>query len=309
MVLVLEKFVLAVQQENLKVHQAVVWQEGQIAAQHMFCEAERQNIYSGTKSVTSAAVGLAVTEGLLSLEQPVAEFFCDELPDYPSENLKSLCLRDLLSMNTGYARGYLMGDPSPDSPSRYELDEKNWVRYALSCPLEYPAGQQFCYQNIGPYLAGVMVQRAAGMSLTDYLVPRLFDPLGIARPEWETCPMGYDFGAGGLVLNVFELLRFGILYLQEGCWQGKQLLPADWVRESTVCRTGNPEEDSGYGYFFWIGKHGSFRVDGKYAQLCIIWKEKNAVISILSNERKHPERIRQLVWETIAPELSGGGRE
>lgn len=302
----LKKFVEAVQQEGLKVHQVVVWQKGRVAAQHMFCEPKRQNIYSGTKSVTSAAVGLAVSEGLLSLDQPVAEFFRDELPKSPSSRLKALRLRDLLSMTTGYGRRYLMGDPGPGSPSRYQLEERDWVRYALSCPLEYPAGEHFCYQNIGPYLAGVMVQRAAGVPLADYLAPRLFEPLGILRPKWETCPLGYHFGAGGLEMDVFEFLRFGVLYLQQGRWQGKQLLPAEWIRETAVCRTGNPEKDCGYGYLFWVGKHGSYRADGKYAQLCIIWEETDAVISILSDERAHPERVGRLVWETIAPELAGG---
>ena len=178
--------------------------------------------------------------------------------------------------------------------------EKDWVKMSLAIPFEYEPNTRFVYNNVGPYLAGVLVQRRVGCNLVEYLMPRLFEPLGIWKPTWETDPQGYTFGAGGLMLNLPELHRFGLLYLQNGNWNGQQLLDKNWVLESTRKQVENGEY--GYGYLFWGGPEGTFRADGKYCQLSIISREKNAVITIVA-ECRDGKALQDAIFEEVFPQL------
>lgn len=230
----------------------------------------RRNQYSASKSFTSAAVGIALGEGLLSLEERLVDAFSKEVPECAGENLQKATVRDLLTMGLGQGKGYLMGEQRPF------LQEEDWVRYALSLPFEYAPGEKFVYNNVGPYLAGVLVQRRSGCDLVSYLTPRLFAPMGIQRPTWETDPQGFTFGAGGLFLCVTELLKFGRLLLQKGRWDGRQLVPEAYLKEAAKKQIENGEQ--GYGYLFWRGERDSFRADGKYGQYALVFPEEDAVI-------------------------------
>ena len=241
----------------------------------------RRNQYSVTKSFTSAAVGIAQKEGLLSLDERLTDAFRDDLPAHVSENLRQATVRDLLTMCLGQDRGFLMGEQRPFLP------ETDWVKYSLALPFVHAPGTVFQYNNVGPYLAGVLVQRRAGCTLNRYLTPRLFAPLGIIAPTWETDPMGYSFGAGGLFLCVSELLRFGELLLAGGKWNGRQLIPADYIAEASSKQVENGGE--GYGYLFWRGAHNSYRADGKYGQYAIVLPDDNAVIAV--NAECRPQHL------------------
>ena len=174
---------------------------------------------------------------------------------------------------------------------------------SLAIPFVYEPGTYFVYNNVGPYLAGILVQRRSGCrDLVDYLMPRLFRPLGIRRPTWECDPMGLSFGAGGLFLTLSELHKLGLLYLQKGCWNGRQLLPEEWIMESTKKQVENNLDSYGYGYLFWGGPEGTFRADGKYCQLSIICREKNAVISLVS-ECRDSDALTKAIFEEIYPQL------
>lgn len=193
-----------------------------------YSEAEcRRNIYSAAKSFTSCAVGFAVQEGLISLDEKLTEAFSEDLPDLIDENLKIATVRDLLTMCLGQEQGNLMGAQRP----LYKEDD--WVKMCLAIPFKYKPGTHFVYNNVGPYLAGILVQRRSGCDLVSYLTPRLFSHLGIKRPMWETDPLGNSFGAGGLFLTLSELHKFGLFYLNKGRWGGKQILSEKWIEEST----------------------------------------------------------------------------
>ena len=241
----------------------------------------RRNQYSVTKSFTSAAVGIAQKEGLLSLDERLTDAFRDDLPAHVSENLRQATVRDLLTMCLGQDRGFLMGEQRPFLP------ETDWVKYSLALPFVHAPGTVFQYNNVGPDLAGVLVQRRAGCTLDRYLTPRLFAPLGIIAPTWETDPMGYSFGAGGLFLCVSELLRFGELLLAGGKWNGRQLIPADYIAEASSKQVENGGE--GYGYLFWRGAHNTYRADGKYGQYAIVLPDDNAVIAV--NAECRPQHL------------------
>ena len=205
-------------------------QGGEVIAHKTWDEECRRNVYSASKSVTSCAVGFAVQEGLLSLEERLVDAFAQDLPETVSENLEHATVRDLLTMCLGQARGELMGAQRP------LYQERDWVKLALSFPFTDAPNTKFVYNNVGPYLAGMLVQRRSGCDLVSYLTPRLFEHLGITRPTWETDPLGHTFGAGGLFLTLSELHTFGQFYLQNGRWKGRQLLDPAWVRPAPPSR-------------------------------------------------------------------------
>lgn len=271
-----------------------VVKDGEEIARHEWEPVIRRNLYSASKSFTSAAVGIAQGEGLLSIDEKLTDAFADALPETVSENLAKATVRDLLTMGVGHDQAWLMG------AQRAALDEEDWVRFALSRPFVHTPGTTFVYNNACTYLAGILVQQRAGCDLVSYLMPRLFKPLGIYRPTWETDPLGRTFGASGLMLTIDELARFGQLYLQNGNWNGKQLVPAAWVKESTSVQIDNGSY--GYGYQFWAGPHGSFRADGMYAQLSILMRDKNAVVTTVA-ESRHADKLIEAVFEEIYPQL------
>lgn len=227
--------------ENLRLLGLIVAQRGETIYQHNWDSPCRRLLFSASKSFTGAAVGFAVQEGLLRLDDRLIELFPDEAP-----------------------------------------------------------GTHFVYSNVGPYLAGLAVQKRAGCDLVDYLMPRLFAPLGIQRTVWEVDPLGRTFGAAGLLLALPELHKLGLLYQQGGQWQGKQLLDPNWVRESGSKQVEN--EEDGYGYLFWRGKYDSYRADGLYGQYSVILPAQEAVITCTAESRNQKQLLETLL-DAIVPQL------
>ena len=251
----------------------------------------RLNIWSISKPFVAMAAGIAEREGLITLDEYIYPWFEKYFPSDPSENLYKIKIRDLLTMCLGQEKGSLMGEQRP----LYEED--NWVKMSLAIPFKYKPGTHFVYNNVGPYLAGILVQRRSGCDLVSYLTPRLFSKLGIKRPTWETDPLGNSFGAGGLFLTLSELHKFGMFYLNKGKWNGKQILSEKWIEESTKAA------DVGYyGYLFWRGEYNSFRADGKYSQISMILPKKNAVVSFVSECRRGDELLKT-VYELVCAKL------
>lgn len=274
----------------------ILSQNGQRIYEHHFLEEHRRNIYSATKSFTSTAVGIALKEGLLSLDEKITDCFPEEIPEQPSQNLQQLRVEHLLNMSVGQAEPFLMGEKRPF------LKEKDWVRYVLSQPFEHRPGSRFLYSNTGPYLAGILISRRAGCSMADYLQARVFDPLGWHRVTWEVDPLGNTFGAGGLFLTTTELLQFGELYLYQGLHHGKQLVPQEWVQRVKRPQIQSEEKQEGYSFLFWNGQHASYRASGKYGQYSIVMEDKNAVLAIQAESVRHAEFM-DLFWNEVYPNL------
>ncbi|GAA0764861.1 serine hydrolase domain-containing protein [Clostridium subterminale] len=287
--------------KHLNLYGVVVLQNGEKIDEHHWNPEKRRNQYSITKSFTSTAVGIAVEEGLISLQDKVIDYFKNHipknLPQQQLERLEKLTIEHLLMMTVGYEDSYLMLGDSKDS---------DWIKVCLTSPLIYEPKERFIYTSYTSYLVSVILEKLTGYSLIDYLMPRLFEPLGIERPDCELTPSGHVYGATGLMLTVNELSKFGQLYLQEGVYNGKQILSKKWVEEATKKQidtyTGIKDDCMGYGYFFWRGKHSSYRASGMLGQSCTILKNKNAVIAINSNE-KNSQEIRECIWEYIYPML------
>lgn len=292
---ILEPFIKSV--ENVTMCGIIVIKDGEKIAEYDWEPKMRMNQYSASKSFTSAAVGMAITEGLLNLDDKVIDYFPESIPEKVSPELESLTVKHLLTMSVGHDEAYLMGTQRP------LMKEKDWVKFSLGIPFKYKPGTKFLYSNVGPYLAGMIVQRKAGCNLVDYLMPRLFEPLETLRPTWECDPMGNTFGAGGLFLTVNDLAKFSQLYLQKGIWNGKQIIPKEWVEATAKPQISTDRDDvysNAYSYLFWHGPNKSYRADGKYGQFGIILPEKNTVIAINAYNRDQGN-ILDLLWKNLYP--------
>jgi CubicO group peptidase (beta-lactamase class C family) len=260
---------------------------------------EPHMMYSLSKSFTSTAVGLAISEGKLSLDDPVLKFFPDEAPANPSKNLLSMRVRDLLRMATGQRAEDLNNFPFGG--------KADLVRVFLELPVPDIPGTHFVYNSSATYMLSAIVQKVTGQTLQDYLGPRLFAPLGFGNPDWDKSAQGISGGGFGLHIRTEDIACFGQLYLQDGKWEGKQLIPADWVREATSMQIANgsdPASDwnQGYCYQFWRCRHGVFRGDGAFGQFCIVMPEYDTVVAITSGTGDL-QGVLNLVWERILPAL------
>jgi CubicO group peptidase (beta-lactamase class C family) len=252
-------------------------------------------MWSLSKSFTSTAVGLVVEEGMLSVDDRVLDLFPDEAPAEPSDNLKAMRVRDLLTMTTGH-----VSEPAI-------VPDEEWVKMFLAHPVPFKPGTHFLYNSPASYMLSAIVQKLTGQTLLDYLRPRLFDPLGIENPQWDTSPQGISLGGWGLKIRTEDIARFGQLYLQKGLWHGRQLVPTAWVEQGTakqVSNGSNPASDwdQGYGFQFWRCRHNAYRGDGRDGQFCVVLPEQDAVIAMTAETNDLQGQL-SLVWEKLLPAL------
>lgn len=294
----LTRFESTVKEQNLAVKGMRVYKDDRLIASYQPELEERQNQYSVTKSFTSTAVAFGIQEGFFTLDDYVLDHFGADAPENPSENLKRMKLKHLITMSMGFEEPMLMGAMRP------LMKEKDWVKFVLHANVAYEPGTVFQYNNAGPYLLGILVQRKAGCSLVEYLTPRLYEPLGIEMPQCEKDPLGNTFGAGGLVLNVSELSRLGLFYLHKGVWNGKRLLPESWFDEASapfIDAEGDEEIGHHYGHLFWTMPDGMYRADGKYGQYCIVIPKKNAVVAVNSMQIENEKDVLRAVVRDVIP--------
>lgn len=302
-------FINALETEKFALHSFMLLRHGQVVAEgwrRPFEPSSKRYIYSLTKSFTSTAVGFAVTEGLLKVEDRVVSFFPEDLPAEVSENLAAMRVKDLLTMSTGHGMDSTLAIITPGL--------ENWVRAILALPVDYAPGTHFLYNSGASYLLSAIVHKASGQTVQDYLSPRLFEPLGIKNVTWDVCPRGINTGGWGLSLTTEEIARFGLFYLQKGVWNGKRLLPAEWIEEATTAQVSSDAADrvkepldckQGYGYQFWRCQHGAYRADGAAGQYCVVMPEKDAVLALTSETQNMPG-ILDLFWEHILLKMKDG---
>ncbi len=293
-------FLDALAADNTEMHGMVILQHGKTLAEGWWSPYSpdvRHQLFSLSKSFTSTAAGFAVTEGLISLDDTVVSFFPDKVPKDANDHLKAMKIRHLLTMSTGHEQ-----EPSGIDKSR------DWVKVFLSAPPTKVPGTHFLYNSLATYMVSAIVQKVTGQTVRDYLMPRLFTPLGIPEPEWDACPKGVSAGGWGLWLNTREISRFGQFLLQKGKWEGKQLIPAEWIDNATrshIDNRPNPNPDwiQGYGFQFWRCRHGFFRGDGAFGQYCIVMEADNMVVAINSGVNDM-QAIMDKVWKYLSPSVA-----
>lgn len=311
-----DKYFAAVAKEGQDLHSIMVVKDCNVVLEKWMSkgkENEPHILNSVSKTFTSMAVGLAVAEGKLSLEDKLVDLFPEYCPENPSENLQEINVKHLLTMNCGH---------STDPTRKVWGDNKdNWVKVFMEHPVTHKPGTIYCYNSLGTYVLSAMVQKVTGQKVVDYLFPRLFRPLGINNVSWAESPQGVNTGGWGLYLKTEDLAKMGLMILQKGLFDGKQIVPAEWIEAASAaqvpCVPAGMNSDQahlmkkaaktsdwlqGYGYQMWRCRYNSFRADGANGQYIIMIPEKNAVVVTTADIQDMQAEI-NLIWKHIYPAL------
>lgn len=275
------------------IHSVMVLRHGKVIAEIYptpFAPEYRHTMYSCSKTFVGAAVGLAIADNRLRLTDRVGTFFPELLPDSVSANLADMTVHDLLTMTSGITPDWNMRNITPD-----------WIRTYLAKPAKAP-GKSFQYDSICSYLLSAIVQKVTGITLLDYLKLKLFTPMNITDVAWEISPEGVNTGGWGLHIQSESLAKFGLLLLNGGVWEGKQLLPASWVEQMTTRQMEAGDED--YGYQMWMCEYpGAVRLDGALGQYVLIIPDKDMVVVITECTLINGSTQRRLVWNRLLPQV------
>lgn len=286
-----------------------IYRNGYLVADYyfnpLFPRDEPHVIHSMTKSIMSALIGIAIEQGHIeSVNVPYVDFFPDKQAAITDERMKEITLKDLLSMETGIRSRDSVRYGWEGNFAMQQTDD--WVAYIMSLPIDAEPGARFDYSNMSSFLLSAIIEEATGMDTLDFAQQNLFDPLGIEEVHWEWSPQGYAIGFARMWLKPEDMAKFGLLYLQQGQWDGEQIVPADWVEESVtphaypknyvqildengevdqelttinwrVANLFRPFSD-GYGYQWWLDKDGSYTAFGVGGQYTMVVPEENLVV-------------------------------
>ncbi|MDR1520064.1 MAG: beta-lactamase family protein [Planctomycetota bacterium] len=295
--------------DGLHCHSVMVLRKGKVITEGWwkpYRSGYEHILYSVSKSFVSMAIGFAVQERLLSLDERLVDIFGDVFPCEPCGNMVRARIRHLLTMSLGH-KGvtdldfYQSGD---------------WLREALFHYLETEPGTNFFYDNRCTFLSCAILQKRAGMTVHDYLRPRLFEPLGITGTSWETNSAGINAGGWGLRAKTEDLARFGLFLQQRGAWGGKQLLSGKWIDEASARHIDTrgksvlAAEDCwrGYGYLFWRSSFpGAYRGDGALGQSVIVMPDQEMVVAITAGNGARAGLLER-TWDTLCPGIDSCGR-
>ncbi|MBV9355185.1 MAG: beta-lactamase family protein, partial [Chloroflexi bacterium] len=285
---------------DIEMHSFMLIRHGQVVAEgwwHPYSADRPQLLYSLSKSFTSTAAAFAAAEGLLDLDDTVISHFPEFDADITDPASRSMRIRHIAAMASGHEQ--------ETRQEAVEKDPQEPVRGFLLIPPDRPPGTIFTYNQPCTYTLASIVQRNAGMPMTRYLRPRLFDPLGIGEVGWHTLA-GREQGYTGLHARTEDVARLGQLYLQRGRWGDVQLLADDWVSAATSRQVDTPNEPSpdwqcGYGFQFWLGRHG-YRGDGAFGQFCVVLPDQDAVVAITA-ATDDMQAILDALWTHLLPGL------
>jgi CubicO group peptidase (beta-lactamase class C family) len=293
-----------IQEGEHNIHSVVIVRNGYLvldAHWYPFNGEIRHELRSGSKSVVSALIGIAIDEGYIEgIDQPVLDFF----PERTIANLDALkeamAVEDLLTMRSGFDVTMLTVPEEPD-----------WTQVALDQPMAHAPGTYFYYNPSVTYLLSAIIQNATGMTTLEFARQRLFEPLGISDAYWQSDPMGIALGFSGLSLTPHDMARIGYLYLNEGIWEGEQIVPSEWVEESTRVHVSanDPAEwwpdggADGYGYQWWVRDSGIYSAEGYGAQRIYVIPDLEMVVvltaALHANDYETPNALLDYAIESV----------
>ena len=273
-------------------HAVVVMRHGKVIGEMYpkpYAPEYRHTMYSCSKTFVGIAVGLAIEDNRLRLDDRVAAIFPELLPDSVSKDLADMTVRHLLTMASGV---------KPDWNMRSR--GKEWIRTFLSKPVEAP-GTKYAYDSMVSYMLAAVVQKVTGKKLTEYLQERVFTPMNVTEWAWEESPEGVNTGGWGVHIQPESLAKFGQLILNEGRWEGKQLVSAEWIRE--MCKKHRETGREVYGYHIWHcgGHDGAVRADGALGQYVISVLDKDMVVVMTEATLGNGRDQRRLIWDVLLP--------
>ena len=279
----IEDFLAEAERSGLELHRMMILRHGKCCAKIIwepYDEKDMHPLYSFSKSITATAVGFARQEGLLSLDESVADIFPGDLPENPSEYIKKCTIHHLLCMSCGHET-----EITDDGP--------NWRKSFFAHPFLHEPGTFYKYNTPGTNLLAAIIKKKTGQQVTEYLKSRLFDPLGIEEVYCFQLPddLQTQLGGGGMKMKLEDMAKFTQFMLQDGWWEGRQLLK-DWYHEIAGVKQMETAGDSeghvkdwacGYGYQCWMGNlPGSFRADGAFGQFGLVYPSLDLCIIINS---------------------------
>jgi len=294
-------FLHKIKNDNHEMHSFVLLKDGKILWEQYwepFAAQYRHQLFSLSKSFASTAIGMAVDEKLLTTSTLLSDIFVDEfkqLAERVNDKVRKMTIKNLLTMSTGMEY------------EAWASNDENSILTFLSAHLKDEPGEKFRYSSIATYMLSAAITRLTGETLTEYLAPRLFEPLKITDYYWSIDPAnGVELGGFGLQLTTESIAKFGQFLLQKGNWNGKQLVSASWIDEATAKQISNASETEdnnhdwaqGYGYQFWrCQPAGVYRGDGMYGQYCVVSTNDNIVIAATSNADM--QKVLNLFWELL----------
>ncbi|MCH1881585.1 serine hydrolase domain-containing protein [Agrococcus sp. ARC_14] len=296
----LAAYVAAVDAEGLAAHGVNVL-VGDETVEHRWRSDDRVDLHSVSKGVAALAVGMAVDEGLLALETTAGEL----LPELATgRGCAAVTVRQLLTMTSGIDFAWFAQQPVPWPDIAGEM---------LGRDVTGTPGATFQYSDASTYVVLRMLRAATSVDVRDWLLPRLFEPLGIDDPQWRRCPLGHPLGGSGLLLRTSELGRTALLLRDEGAWQGRQLVSPRWIRAMHAAdpvhpswtATGAPSASDfhHYGLAIWEGPADCWRLDGLYGQYVVIDAASAVAVAITAHEEARDARLVELVAEVLLPQL------
>lgn len=292
--------------DSIEVHSIMLLQHGKVRAESYLNGGSPDSahiMHSVSKTLTAIATGIAIDQGLLSLDEKVVDIFPDKLPEEVSDNLAAMTVRDLMTMTCGQER----------EASAVRRDTADWVKGFLAAEVPHEPGTYFAYNSLGTYMVSAILQQKTGMKTVDYLDKHLFKPLGIEKPVWEESPQGINCGGWGMYLKTSDMARIGQLLLNGGTWMSRRIVSEEWVKEMTSYKvsTDRPYDKradwtQGYCYFMWVcscgGQTAGVRADGSDGQYIVLLPEKDAVIVLTSQSTLYQPYL-DIVWEYLLPVL------
>ena len=277
-----QKFVEVMEQEGFRYHSVYILRKGKVAAEvhrYPFTADTPHILYSISKSVTACAVGFAIAEGYLTLDTTIAEVFPEIVPKDDAAQFSRITVRHLLNMTSGKNPSYLS-----------DKTKGNWMRQFAESKWYAKPGEEFRYVNENPYMLCAMLRKLTGMTVTQYLTPRLWEPLGIKNPFWETDETGTESGGWGLFLTPEGFAKFTLMMQNRGEFNGRQILPRDYWEEATSVQTPFGEERpdrEGYGYLFWIVNKNEYLSSGVFGQTGYCFKDEDFAVVTVAGDMKN----------------------
>ena len=281
--------------KKLGLHSFTIVRHDKICSQGFFepFSAEYPHVlYSMSKSVTSTAIGFAIDDGLVNLDDKVSSFF----PEYPTAKLpfnSHLTIEMLLTMRSD--KFITVADLK---------NHTDWVANFFNATYLYPPNTKFNYISENTFMLSAIITKVTGKSMLDYLDEKMFKPLGIEKPYWEHNDKNMNAGGWGLYMKSEDLAKFFLPYIHEGKWiDGTQLIPKFWVKEALSKKTETVHDGAldiinGYGYQFWKNRGGanSFRADGLFGQRCFLFPEYDALV-VLNCGEAEDYKIMDIFWK------------
>lgn len=291
----------AIEKSGANNHSLIIIRNGKLAVEKYtapYSAKYAHSMFSVSKSFVALAVGFLIDEGYLTLDTPIL----DILPEYESyktdKRYGRVTVRALLTMHSGkkctFIRNMAKGD---------------YAEIFMRAPFEKKV--EFVYSNDDVYMLAKAVNKLTGLTLVDYLMPRIFEPLDIDRPFWEQTQQGIEAGATGLYLKTMDLAKVCLCYLNGGKWGDKQVIPQEWTKTAGQYHVKLPSyylSSKDYGFYFWGDPFGGYRFDGMFGQWGIVLPKYNAVIA-LTDCSNYERAILEIIFKFIPEIFAESGKE